>query len=283
MAKQKKQDGYYRNEHCRIDADTIHTLPLSSSRQRTKNYLSSRRFGDLAMTMKAPESLNAYDLITLGQLLQHYQESPDKWEDAGEMKIDDTGAVRHLIRTNLDLAKMAKQRGLSSHKHNRKTIFESIYRWFQAELLYKYDGESVIRTRYIFEFTEKIDEEGRFRDVKIIANQNFFDLCLHEGLVFNWRRLASYGEKFYSVQLDAYLQANKIKINGGYAYRNVLREETLFKALGLNNTNMKEWDKREKLKSAFNTIEKAGLPRYLYDRENRRWVRSSHKMGLENK
>jgi len=281
--KNQKEDGYYKNQHCRIDADAIHTLPLAASRQRIPMYENSRKFGDLTMTMKAVESLNAYDLITLGQLLQDYQESPESWSDAGVMRIDDSGAERTLIYKKLDLAQMAKEKGLSSHKHNRQTIFESISRWYRAELMYQYDNESVIHTRYVFEFKENVDAEGMCREVDIVVNQNFFDLCLKEGLVFNWRRLVGYGDKFYAVQIDAYLQSNKVKIKNGYAYRSTIKEETLFKVLGLDKTHMKQYTKRAKIKRAFAAIEKAGLPKYLLDAENKRWVRESAIKGLEVK
>lgn len=270
-----QKDGYYKNEHCRIDADAIHTLPLTASRQRIPFYKNSRKFGDLTMTMKAAESLNAYDLITLGQLLQDYQERPESWSDAGTMRIDDSGAGRNLIYKKLNLAQMAKEKGLSSHKHNRQTIFDSITRWYRAELMYQYDGESIIHTRYVFEVKENIDAEGMCREVDIVVNQNFFDLCLQEGLVFNWRRLVGYGDKFYAIQLDAYLQSNKVKTEGGYVYRSTIKEETLFKALGLDKTHMEQFTKRAKLKGAFKTIEEAGLPKYLLDTENKRWVRES--------
>ena len=270
-----QKDNCYKNEHCRIDADTIHTLPLTSSRQRIPLYENSRKFGDLTMTMKAVESLNAYDLITLGQLLQDYQENPTSWGDAGVMRIDDSGAERNLIYKKLDLGQMAKDKGLSSHKHNRQTIFDSITRWYRAELMYQYDNESVMHTRYVFEFKEDVDAEGTCREVDIVVNQNFFDLCLKQGLIFNWRRLVGYGDKFYAVQLDAYLQSNKVKTERGYAYRSTIKEETLFKALGLDRTHMKQFTKRAKLKGAFKIIEEAGLPKFLLDIKNKRWVRES--------
>ena len=272
-----------RKKIVKFDSQTAKVLPISTDRKRTKGWEVERTINNLKIKIKAYESLNAYDLISLFQMLDDYQHNKEKWIFQGTIKLEDE-TERILMKREFLLKDLCNEREISSNKNNRATIAKSFERWYRAELLYYYDDEEPINTRYIFEF--KIDKD--INKLIIVANANFLDFCLKSGMAMNWGRLLKYGKNYYGLQLDIYLQFNAIKIgkkNKKYAYPNVIREETLFLHTGIENEVKKLKHKREKLKQAFKKFKEITGIDYIYDKKERKWIKKSYleKIKRENK
>jgi len=197
----------------KFDPDTAKTLPISTNRKRIKFWIVEREYNGLTLSIQAFESLNAYDLIALFQMLDDYSKNNEKWEYQGTMQINNE-IKRILKKRNFDLKELCKQRKISTNKNNRKSISESFERWYKAELIYKYKEENPteIHTRYIFEY----EVDKNFEKMTIVANTNFLDFCLKNGMAMNWERLIKYGKSYYGLQLDIYLQFNTIKIRRSF-------------------------------------------------------------------
>ncbi len=113
----------------------------------------------------------------------------------------------------------------------------------------------------------------------IIANTNFLDMCLSGGMAMNWGRLMAY-KSYYAIGLDVYLQFRSIKYTHGkktkYAYPNVIKEETLFKHIGVEDEIKNLKHKREKVKKAFQKFEEVTGIKYIYSRLERKWIKESY-------
>jgi len=265
----------------KFDPDTAKTLPISTNRKRKIGWVVERVSNDLTLTIKAFESLNAYDLIALFQMLDDYSKNYEKWEFQGVMQIDQE-SKRILKKRTFFLKDLCKQRGISSNKNNRKSIAESFKRWYQAELIYKYKEEAPIFTRYVFEF--KVDEN--YEIIDIVANINFLDLCLESGMAMNWGRLSKYGKSYYGLQLDIYMQFRAIaygKKTKKYKYPDVIKEETLFNHLGINDEIKDIKHKREKVKQAFKKFEEVTGQKYIYNKSERKWIKESYLKYIQEK
>jgi len=265
----------------KFDADAGKLLPISANRKRKIGFIEKREGNNLSITIKALESLNYYDLIALFQMLDDYSKNNDKWEFQGKMQIDEE-TERILKKRTFDLKELCKQRGTTTHKNNRKTIAESFKRWYQAELIYKYAEDNPINTRYIFEY--KVDEN--LEKMTIVANTNFLDLCLENGMAMNWDRLVKYREHYYAIGLDIHMQFRAIsygKKTKKYAYPNVVKEETLFKATGIDNDIKEIRHKREKLKKAFEKFEEVTGQKYIYDKLERKWIKEGYLKFIKEK
>ena len=260
----------------KFDPDTAKTLPISTNRKRIKFWIVEREYNGLTLSIQAFESLNAYDLIALFQMLDDYSKNNEKWEYQGTMQINNE-IKRILKKRNFDLKELCKQRKISTNKNNRKSISESFERWYKAELIYKYKEENPteIHTRYIFEY----EVDKNFEKMTIVANTNFLDFCLKNGMAMNWERLIKYGKSYYGLQLDIYLQFNTIKIrkkNTKYAYPNIIKEETLFQHLGINDEIKDIREKRRKVKQAFQKFEEITGQKYIYNKLERKWIKESY-------
>jgi len=259
----------------KFDPNTAKTLPISTNRKRIKFWMVEREYNGLTLSIQAFESLNAYDLIALLQMLDDYSKNNYTWEYQGTMQINDE-TKRILKKRKFDLKELCKQREISTNKNNRKSIAESFERWYKAELIYKYKENQVeIHTRYIFEY----EVDKNFEKMTIVANTNFLEFCLENGMAMNWERLIKYGKSYYGLQLDIYLQFNAIKIgkkNKKYTYPNIIREETLFKHLGINEEVKDIREKRRKVKQAFQKFEEITGQRYIYNKLERKWLKESY-------
>ena len=265
----------------KFDSDTARFLPVSASRKRKIGFIEKRESSHISITIKALESLNYYDLIALFQMLDDYSKNNEKWEFKGIMQIDDE-SQRILKKREFDLKKLCRQRGILTKKNNRKSIAESFKRWYQAELIYQYTFENEIHTRYIFEY--KVDEN--LEKMTIIANTNFLDMCLENGMAMNWERLIKYRKNYYAIALDIYMQFRAIKFGKRkkkYKYPDILKEETLFKHLGINEEIKDLREKRRKVKQAFEKFKEITGQRYIYSSEERKWIKESYLKYIQKK
>jgi hypothetical protein len=270
----EKKSKIQRKGIIKFDPDTAKVLPISTNRKRTKAWIVERVYNGLTLSISAFESLNAYDLIALFQMLDDYSKNNNEWEYQGKMQIDDE-SERILMKRTFNLKNLSKQRGISTHKNNRKQIAESFKRWYQAELIYQYEGDTPIHTRYIFEY--KVDEN--YENITIVANTNFLDLCLHNGMAMNWERLIKYGKNYYALQLDIYLQFRAIaygKKIKKYAYPNTIHEETLFNHLGIEHEVRDIREKRRKTKQAFEKFKEITGIEYIYNKTERVWIKKTY-------
>ena len=258
----------------KFDPDTAKTLPISTNRKRIKSWIVEREYNRLTLSIQAFESLNAYDLIALFQMLDDYSKNNEKWEYRGTTKFGSDDFERKLVYRKFDLKELCKQRNILTKKTNRKSIAESFERWYKAEIIYKRKND-VTKTRYIFEF--KVDTNYNY--IEIIANANFLDFCLQNGMAMNWERLSKYGKSYYGLQLDIYMQFRAIaygKKTKKYKYPDVVKEETLFKHLGIDEEIKDIREKRRKVKQAFKKFKEITGQKYIYDKSERKWIKESY-------
>ena len=269
----------------KFDPLSAKLLPISANRKRKKGWEVYRVYQDKIVKIKAFESLNGYDFVTLFQLIDDYIQNNEEWQVENEKS--------KFIKRRLNLKDLCKQRGILTKKANRKTIADSIDRWYKAEILYtskkkmKVPKEErkkypIFKTRYIFEFG--CDEN--FEEAEITANKDFIEFCIRAGMAMNWRRLVNYGKNYYAIQLDIYLQFSSILYNKKhkkYKYPDIVREETLFLSLGVNEDVKELRHKREKVKQAFKAFEKETGVKYIYDKKERKWIKESYLKYLQEK
>lgn len=265
----------------KFDPDTAKVLPISTGRKRYKAWSVARSYNGLEIEINAFESLNGYDYIALFQMIDDYQKNHEGWEYQCKMQIDNE-SERILMRREFDLSHICKQRGIDTHKNNRKSIAKSFERWYKAELIYKYDDSEPIHTRYIFEY--RIDKD--YKKMTIVANVNFLELCIKNGMAMNWERLARYGKSQYGLELDIYLQFRAIQYGKKakkYKYPDVIKEETLFNHTGIDGEVSDIREKRRKLKQAFDKFNEIVGIRYIYDKDERKWIKEGYKRYIDNK
>ena len=261
----------------KFDPDTAKTLPITTGRKRTSGYFVSKKYNNLTIEIKAFESLNGYDLITFFQMLDDYQKNPDKWEYNTSFQLKDENE-RIVKKRIFKLKNLCKQRQILNKKPNRISIAKSFKRWYQAELIYNYHKENnILETRYIYEYMVSNDN---YDELIIIANCSFLDFCLENGMAMNWERLVKYGKNYYGLELDIYLQFRSIqygKKTKKYKYPDVIKEQTLFHHIGLNNDVKDIKHKREKLKLAFKKFEEITGIKYILQKDEfneYKWVKS---------
>jgi len=266
-----KETSKQRQGVVKFDPDTAKTLPISTNRKRTKAWSVEREYNGLTLSINASESLNGYDLIALFQMLDDYSKNNEQWTKTGEIQLNQE-AKRVLAKRTFDLKELCRQRGILTKKANRKTIAESFRRWYQAELVYNYNDKPPIHTRYIFEYQADKD----YKTMSVVTNTNFLNFCLQNGMAMDWGRLTKYGKSYYGLQLDIYLQFRAIRYSNKtkkYAYPNVVKEETLFKHLGINAEVKEIKHKREKVKQAFRKFKEITGVKYSYDPIKRTWIK----------
>lgn len=267
------------NDYCKINDKTLHLLPFVASRKRQKGFEIERQWGKWKLNLSAPETMNTIELITLSQMLQDYQRSPDLWAVSGSLDGEP------VLKREINIAEMVKARGLPNKKGNRETILKSIYRWYQSELKYTHiENGSEHYTRYIHSF--KNHDPQKITSVTINVNKGFLEFCLKSGLMFNWKRLTLY-KTGHAQLLDAFLQGTRDKRkadgkNVTYRYRDVYSEDILMDGIGLSDSGLSAKDKRRTLKATFKEIQALGdLPEYKFDSVYKRWVRIDSKLISE--
>ena len=278
---QNSNNSIQRKGIIKFDPETAKTLPISANRKRKIGWIAERKYNNLTLSIKAFESLNAYDLIALFQMLDDYSKNNKNWEHRGTTRFGADDYERILVYRKFDIKELCKQRNISTNKNNRKSITESFERWYKTEITYKRQTYTT-KTRYIFEL--KVNEE--YNTIEIIANKNFMDFCLKNGMAMNWERLTKYGKSYYGLQLDIYIQFRAIsygKKNKKYKYPNIIKEETLFKHLGIDEEIKEIKHKREKVKQAFKKFEKITGQKYIYDNLEKKWIKENYLNFIKEK
>ena len=250
------------NIKSKIDPIILHTIPFLPSRTRKENYQIKREWGDRTLTLRAKETLNTYDFITLLQLLKDYVQKQSEWEKVGET----LEKGKFILRKKIDISALARERGVLNKTANKKTILKSILRLagIDVNMTNKKTGDEN-NTKYIYETKYKGDnqiseydyyknngisstpqETADYKEIEVLANQLFFDFCINNGLVINLDNILKYSKE-NTVLLDVFIQStNWDKYN----------EELLFERCGLNETAMSEKEKRRLLKKSFTEFNK---------------------------
>jgi len=262
-----------------VDSNLPRYLPFSASKKRTKDYSIRKTFwgSGLEMEITALESINAYDLKVLLEILNIYQNYPQKWSYS-KLVVEDH--IIELAGIKLDIEEIIKKRGIKNKKVNRKTFVESLRRWYSAEVRYYANGQEIANTRYVWEVKPNKD----YKTVIIAVNRKFLEFCIKKGILIDLKRLYLYDglkEKYksYAELLDFHLQGTKeetqIKGKKRYYYRRMFKEEDLFNALNLFEIE-REKERRYILKKAFSLVHDVGkLPKYILTNKNGTpyWVR----------
>lgn len=255
----------------KMDYEVLHFLPFKPSIRRTRGFFVERKYGNIILELTANWTLNTFDLITFSQILKQFQENTDSWEDSGEM--GEGKYKRIVIKMQIDIEKMVRERELRNVKNVRKTITDSLERIATIRLKYTLP-DKFIYTQYVYDF--EIDDEHK-KGI-IYLNKNFIEFCIEHGLLFNYGRLVHY-KKSYSVLLDAYLQGTKVKEKGNknYSYRKTYKHEDLERILFLNEIKKRQNDKRKIIELAFKELHiRGGLPLYIYWKSQDKWVREDY-------
>jgi len=256
----------------KIYSDILHFLPFVATKNRSENYEVTRKYGKKTLKLTSSETLNSYDLITFAQLLDYI--NTKGYCDGQYME------GRPVIETTLDLAYLIKSRNISNKLTTRKQLHKSLNRLFNTTLEYNTDGE-ISKTRYFYNY----DTEENYDSVKVLMNKDFFDICLKQGMLFNYSRLLEYKKNNYAILLDSYLQGTKTKTrrtrqvskNGKYIYeyeyKNTYNEDVLFEKLFSDTIILNK--KRFILSKSFKTINKIGkLPLYVFNKIDKKWIKT---------
>jgi len=257
----------------KIDHKTLHFLPFLPSRNRKKKFKVEKKWGEAVCVVKAPESINTYDLITLMFMTKAYLKK--NWY-AGY--IGEGEEKREIAGLEMNLEQICKERGIINKKMNRETILNSLIRLSHVDLFFRYD-ESEIMTKYIYEIRYDLD----YKKAKVYANKRFIEHITRKGILVNLsafvklERAKSEGKE-YAILLYAFLSGTKTKTQWKgktlLKWREKYDEELLLDAINLNDTKLTKKRKREELKKAFLLLHaKLGLPLYEYEKHEKSWIR----------
>ena len=246
------------NIKSKIDPIILHTVPFLPSRTRKENYMIKREWGDRTLTLRAKETINTYDFITLLQLVKDYIQNQSEWEAVGET----LEKGKFILRKKIDISNLTKERGVLNKTANRKTILKSILRLAGIDVnmtnkktneenntkyIYetKYKGSHILSDYDYYLLSEGIaqheQEIADYKSIEVLANQSFFDFCIEKGLVIKLDNIFKYSSENTAL-LDIFIQSTDwVKYN----------EELLFERIGLNETAMSNIDKRKMLKKTF--------------------------------
>lgn len=247
------------NIKTKIDPVILHTTPFLPTHNRKKNYYIERKWGTRVLMLRAKETLNGYDLITLLQLIKDYIQNKSNWETIGET----LEKGKFILRRKIDISDLARERGSWNKTSSRKSILNSIERWVSVDVQMTNEKDnSKINTKYIYEL--KITDKS-FKSVELLVNQLFFDFCIKRGLVVNLDRLIAYKHET-TVLLDVFIQSTRFQ---------QYNEEILFERCGLNETSSARGEKRRILKKIFNEFNKSNEVRYFFNKQNNKWERET--------
>ena len=231
----------------KIDPIVLHTIPFLPSHNRKKNYKIERKWGGKTLTLRAGETLNTYDFITLLQLTKDYVQNKSNWVIVGET----LEKGKFILKRKIDISLLVKERGIKNKTANRKTIFKSILRLagIDVNMTNKKTNDET-NTKYIYETKQ---ETADYKSIEILANQLFLDFCAEKGLVIILDNILHY-KRETTVLLDVFIQStNWDKYN----------EELLFERIGLNETAANEREKRRLLKKAFKEFNKFNENKFI--------------------
>lgn len=239
----------------------MHTLPFVPSRKRQKGFEIIRHFANWSLHMRAHETLNHYDLITLLFLAKRYL--AQDYEDLG-YRLDDG---RRVVRLKIDLELLVKERGLDNHRNNRHSVVLSLERLMSCQFtVIEVDGS---RTAAWIISGMRID--GDEKKVDVDCNARFLEWC-GKGILVNLGRLCAYKDNGVAVLIDAFLQGTKQKKGGRWMYREWVSEDVLFNIIDPHKTQARQ-RLRGYIKNAFALMAAHGLPHYFYNKTRRRWER----------
>lgn len=240
----------------------MHTLPFVASRKRQKGFDIVRHYGDWSLHMRAYETLNYYDLITLLFLAKRYLEQD--YEDLGYREDDG----RRVVRMALDLETLVKERGLHNQRTNRHSVVASLERLMDCKFtVITADGTKT--AAWIIAALQVDRDEKR---VEVDCNARFLDWCA-KGVLVNLGRLVQYRDNGVAVLVDTYLQGTKQRKGGRWMYRDWISEDKLFELIDPHD-QVPAYKLRQQLKNAFALMSQHGMPKYTYNRTRKRWVRS---------
>jgi len=258
----------------KLDHKTLHFIPFLPTRKRTKKFKLKGYWGDTDFMIKAPESVNTYDLVTLMFVTKAYLK--ENWS-AGYIGTGNNR--REIAGLELNLEQVCKERGILNKKINRETILNSLIRLSHIDLFFIKNNQTIM-TKYVYEIRYDLD----FKKVEIYANKRFIEFISEKGILLNLSNFVKLEQiksegKEYATLLYAFLSGTKTKTNWGnrtiLKWREKYDEELLFNAIKLNKTNMPLKRKREELKKAFKILHKElELPLYTFDKTEKMWIRT---------
>ncbi len=258
----------------KLDHKTLHFIPFLPTRKRTKKFNLKGKWGDVDFTIKAPETVNTYDLITLMFVTKAYLKK--NWY-AGFIGEDEE--KREIAGLELDLIQVCKERGILNKKINRETILNSLLRLSHIDLFFKTNNKETM-TKYIYEIRYDLD----YKKAKIYANKKFIEFISDKGILLNLSNFVKLEQikregKEYAILLYTFLNGTKTKTN--FKGKNILKwrekydEELLFNSTKLNETKLPLKRKREELKKAFKILnEDLNMPIYDFNRNEKMWIRT---------
>ena len=169
MKKCSNEVGFYGN--------LVHVLPVVPSRKREKGFIrtiavSWGRFSFI--TIRARETLNVVDLLTMLSVVKIFDRMRKQWWDAGELRAEDGTTIRDLVGITTSMYRICQVRGLPPTTKNRRNIKNSLWRLEDCVwTLHRSHGKTTnIRIIYDTEIGSKM--------VKIRANKQFIEKCLSD-------------------------------------------------------------------------------------------------------
>ena len=250
-----------KQNYSKLHHKIVHALPFVPSRKRQKGFEITRHYGNWSLTLKAWETLNYYDLITLLLMVRKYIER--------DFEVKGKHDGRKLIAMKFDLTTLTKERELSNQFNNRKTLAKSFLRFKRVDLEFRYPDGSMVSSWLVYEV--KADEKS-WKTVEVLMNERFLEYCVDAGILLNWKRLSKYKDNGVAVILDAYLQGVKQRKGKSWKYRDWIDEKTVFKLID-PNSSQKSHHLKEQAKEAFSLMHDNGLPFYRYNNVYKRWER----------
>jgi hypothetical protein len=248
----------------------MHALPFVPSRKRQKGFEITRHYGSWSLTMRAFETLNHYDLITLLMISREYIRG--NYVDLGYSSTDE----RRRVRIRIDIEKIIRERGLNNKKSNRMSFLKSLLRFYQCSFEVK-DQNGVCVSSWIISDAKYDHEQAKWAEID--CNARFLEYCAR-GIMVNWKRLSQYKDNGIAVILDTYLQGTKVKKDGRWQYRKWISEETVCDLLDPFGTQ-RLYKVRQQAREAFGLMAVHGMPRYEYDKVYKRWIRQDVSLDHE--
>jgi hypothetical protein len=239
----------------------MHALPFVASRKRQKGFDIVRHYGDWSLHMRAYETLNYYDLITLLFIAKRYLEGD--YEDLGYRENDG----RRVVRLKLDLEVLVKERGLQNQRGNRHSIVASLERLMDCKFTVIEAGTKT--AAWIIAALQADDQE---KTVEVDCNARFLEWCAR-GVLVNLGRLVKYRDNGIAVLVDTYLQGTKQRKSEHWVYRSHIHETKLFELIDPHQ-QVPAHKLRQQLKYAFELMHKHGMPLYVYNKTRKRWERA---------
>lgn len=226
------------NNLVKITAKLAHYAPCSVSREREQGWSTERVYEWGKVVAFAKETINIDDQLVLLGILKAFQENPYNIKE-GELRED-----KPTSTLTMSLDKLMKD---YLKTHNRKFVEESLTRLISWKVIFSYNKGVVNPQEYLVDFKIFI-EDGIFK-VTLTINKNFYQACIKQGLLLD----------YYAIKKLKSNIAKAIYMYIGAKSTPCFYQDTIEKALDMDKTNMKSWDKREKIKEALEILKKNDL------------------------